>query len=300
MALDNLNDLVYVNISNTSSQKCPINSSATPCIICKEKCKLSFSNAYFQATCGSFVGGIVYSNLTTTTTSYLTFNENNFSINALYILVPPINTYSKNELFCELVIESMSDYGYLIIYIPILVSKTTTLDILPDLKGPPTQSLSNINLYNYLPSQKPFYFYNAFYKKSRSNYIIFPPKSCNVTISSEDYQTLWEITKNAPTNPVKNPSNDYFTLFKGSTNPIYYNETGANITDSNDYYLDCRVSDYEDIEDAVKDHTNGDTPMFNAQVPSSQSMSNFLVFIAIAVACMLLYLLVINIPKIIN
>jgi len=292
MSLDNLNDLVYVNLSNTNSQKCPINTANTPCIICQEKCNLSFSNAYFQASCNTFEGGLVYSNLTTTSTSYLTFNENNFNLTALYILTPSINTYAKNEVFSEFVIETMSDYGYLIIYIPILVGKTTSLSILPDSLP---QSLTNINLYNYLPSQKPFYFYNASYKTSRSNYIIFPAESCNVTISFEDYEKLWEITKNAPTNPIQNPKNDYFQLFK-SLNPIYYNEIGANISNNNDYYLDCRVADYEDSEEAPKD----DSSSFTTPSVSSKSIYNMIVFIAIAVACMLLYLLVINIPKFIK
>ena len=303
MSLDNLNDLVYVNISNTSSQKCPINSVSTPCILCQEKCTLSFSSAYFQASCNTFDGGLVYSNLTTTATSYLTFNENNFNITALYILTPPVNTYSTTQSFSELVIESMSDYGYLIIYIPILVGKNTTLDILPDLSATPPQSLSNINLYNYLPSQKPFYFYNASYKNSRSNYIIFPSKSCNVTISSDDYWALRTITKNSSTNPIQNPSNEYFKLYsKGSViSPIYYNETGGNMTENNDYYLDCRVADYEDAEETLGDKSNiGDTSGVSIDAPSSQSIYNVLVFVIIAVVCILLYLTVIYIPKFID
>jgi hypothetical protein len=268
---------------------------------------LSFSNAYFQASCNTFDGGLVYSNLTTTTTSYLTFNENIFNITALYILTPPVNTYSslKNQSFSELVIESTSDYGYLIIYIPILVGKTTTLDILPDLSSQPPHSFSNINLYNYLPSQKPFYFYNASYKNSRSNYIIFPSKSCNVTISSEDYSALRSITNNSSTNPIQNPLNEYFKLYsKGSViSPIYYNETGANITENNDYYLDCRVADYEDVENNGDKSNLGDksdTSGLDIDAPSSQSMYNVLVFILIAVVCIMLYSLVIYIPKFID
>lgn len=297
MSLDNLNDLVYVNLSNTSSQKCPINSAATPCLICQEKCNLSFSNAYFQASCNEFEGGLVYSNLTTTSTSYLTFNENNFNITALYILTQSINTYAKYAIFSELVIESMSDYGYLIIYIPIQVTETTTLTLLP---ATVPQSFSNINLYDYLPSQRPFYFYNAPYKNSRANYIIFPAQSCNVTMSLEDYKNLWNITNSSTktlditNNPLRNPKNDYFQLFE-SVNPIYYNEIGANISNNNDYYLDCRVADYEE-EDTPKD----DTPAFNPQVTSSQSMYNSLAFIAIAIVCILLYVLVIHIPNFIN
>jgi hypothetical protein len=153
--------------------------------------------------------------------------------------------------------------------------------------------LTNINLYNYLPSQKPFYFYNASYKNSRSNYIIFPEQSCNVTISYEDYEKLWEITKNSPTNPIQNPNNDYYKLFK-RINPVYYNEIGANISNNNDYYLDCRVADYEEKEDVPQEDSS-----FTTQFPSN-SIYNMIVFIAIAVVCMLLYLLVINIPKFIK
>ena len=290
MSLDNLNDLVYVDLSNTNYQKCPINTANTPCIICQEKCNLSFSNAYFQASCNEFEGGLVYSNLTTTSTSYLTFNENNFNITALYILTQSINTYAKYGIYCELVIESISDFGYLIIYIPIQVTETTTLTILPTTVP---QSFSNINLYDYLPSQRPFYFYNAPYKNSRSNYIIFPAKSCNVTISNEDYKNIWDMTNSSKTLDI-NPNNEYFQLFK-SVNPIYYNELGANISNNNDYYLDCRVADYEDSEEAPKD----DSPSVTTQVPS-KNIYNMLVFIAIAVVCMLLYLLVIHIPNFIK
>lgn len=291
MSLDSLNDLVYVNISKTSTtQKCPINNAETPCIICQEKCNLSFTNAYFQASCSVFNGGLVYSNMTTNSTSYLTFNENNFNVNALYLLVPSINTY-LNRPCAELVIESMSDYGYLIIYIPVIISSLTTV-IIPDILTEP-QSLANINLYNYLPSQMPFYFYSASYKNSAANYIIFPTKSCNVTISNKDYLKLMN-TENPNTKPVRNPTKNYFKLF-AEPGPIYYNETGANTSSDNDYYLDCRVADYEEIDTQDKIDNQ---PSQSAE--TQQSTYTALSFILVAIVCLLLYLSVLYIPKFIN
>jgi hypothetical protein len=118
--MDNLSDLVYVDISNTkSNSKCPVNSTNTPCIPCQEKCKLSFANAFFQASCNMFNGGLHFSNVTTNSTAYLSFNENTYTVNALYLLTPSINTYSNYEKFCDFVIETTcdSDSSYMIIYI---------------------------------------------------------------------------------------------------------------------------------------------------------------------------------------
>ena len=298
-SFDNLNELVYVNLSNTNTQKCPINSENTPCVICQEKCNLTFTNAYFQASCDTFDGGLVYSNLTTSAHSYLTFNENIFNVTALYLLAPSINTYSTTETFCDFVIESMSNYGYLIIYIPVVVGTSTTITIPEDLTL--TQSLSNINLYNYLPSQMPYYFFNAFYKNSNANYVIFPATSCNVTITSSDYNNLWEISNYAAQNPIKNPSNDYFTLSPGSLNTIYYNKNGANLSGSNDYYLDCQVADYEEIdENPPQSSQSSQTSQSSQSSQNVQFFYNFLAFIILAIVCILLYMAIIHIPKIIN
>jgi len=302
-SLDNLNELVYVDLSNTTSQKCPINTVSTPCIICQEKCTLSFSNAYFQATCNTFAGGLVYSNMTTTATSYLTFNENTFNVTSLYLLVPSINTYIKSTYSfvthkwsssqtAELVIQAMSDYGYLIIYIPIVIGTSTTIPIPEDLTE--TQSLTNINLYNYLPSERPYYFFTAPYKSSTANYIIFPSTSCNVTITSEDYKRVLDVNPTTGSNLIKNPGNNYFKLYGTS---IYYNEVGANFSDSNDYYLDCQVADYEEMDETpvkVKEEQTASDPQ------NSQNMYSALIFIVVSVVCILLYVLIIYMPTLIS
>ena len=287
-SLENLNELVYVDISSTSSETCPINSKNTPCIICQEKCSLSFTKAYFQASCNTFAGGLVYSNVTTSSHSYLTFNENTFNVTALYVLTPSINTYSVTEAYCDFVIEATSTYGYLIIYIPISIGSSTSIPIPDDLAS---QSLANINFYNYLPSQMPFYFFNSPYKSSNANYVIFPPSSCNVTITSNDYIALWNLSKYASVNPIKNPPNDYFTQ-AGSM--MYYNKNGANLSDSNDYYLDCQMTDSEEIEAKPKDSKEQKKTKSQSE---TQGLSTAFVFVIIVILCVLLYLGVIHMSK---
>lgn len=286
-SFDNLNELVYVNISNTSSEKCPINSEDTPCIICQEKCNLSFTSAYFQASCSTFIGGLVYSNLTTSSHSYLTFNEDIFNATAFYFLTPSLNTYSETEAYSEFIIESMSSYGYLIIYIPVFIGSSTSIPIPEDLTS--TQTLANINLYNYLPSQMPYYFFNASFKSSNANYVIFPPSSCNVSISYDDYIRLWWIVNYNSTNPIKNPSNNYFTL-SGTKNTIYYNKNGANLSENNDYYLDCQMTDSEEIE-------NPKVLKKTEKSEKSQNLSGAFVFVIVILMCILLYLSLIHISK---
>ena len=260
--------LVYVDLSNISSSKgCPINSTKTPCIVCEEKCNLSFTDEYFQSSCSIIEGGLFFSGMNTnSTSSYLTFNENSYTVEAAYLLAPSINTYASAKKtynftlqkwettggYCDYVIIASSQSGRLIIYVPIVVGSSTTIT-LPDLDGEitnGTQTLASMNLFSYMASQKPFYYYTAQYNGSNARYIIFPNTSSNASISNADYTNICNKVNNSVCplqNPNQNPLNNYFTLYENKTiiNPIYYNALGANISTTGEYYLDCRMTEEE-------------------------------------------------------
>jgi len=269
--------LVYVDLSViTSSKGCPINSTKTPCIVCEEKCNLSFTDEYFQSSCSIIEGGLFFTTINTnSTSSYLTFNEDSYTVEAAYLLTPSINTYAKKKfnfsenkwetiVYCDYVIVASSQTGKIIIYIPIVVGSLTTIT-LPDLDGDienGSQTLASMNLFSYMASQKPFYYYNAQYNGSNARYIIFPNTSCNGSISTVDYTNICNKVNNSvcPTqNPIQNPSNNYFTLYDNKTlsNPIYYNALGANISNKGEYYLDCYLTE-EEMMDPSENSKNSD------------------------------------------
>lgn len=248
--MSQLKSLVYVDISTTNSyESCPISTRETPCVVCKEKCSLTFTNEYFQASCSLIQGGLSYNGINSSATPYLTFNEVVYKVESAYLLTPSINTYKKTEKYCDFVIILSSQSGKLIIYIPILVTTSTTITIPDDLNK--NQPLSSIQLFTFLPSQRPFYYYNAPYNGSSARYIIFPTTSCiNIgTISFDDYNTICGTDCSAE-NPIKNPSNNYFTLYKNKvlTSPIYYNKEGANAIKNDDYQFDCYFDDENEEE----------------------------------------------------
>uniref|UniRef100_A0A6C0HTE4 Transmembrane protein n=1 Tax=viral metagenome TaxID=1070528 RepID=A0A6C0HTE4_9ZZZZ len=246
--MSDVKSLVYVDLSNVTSTKgCPINSDKTPCIVCEEKCKLSFTNEYFQASCNIIEGGLFFTTINTNTNSYLTFNEDSYTLDAAYLLAPSINTYSKKGKYCDVVFIASSGSSKLIIYIPISVGGNITTIALPNLEEMGNdQTFASINLFSYLPSQLPFYYYNASYNGESARYIIFPNTSCNGNITTDDYNKICDKTMQTvcpDINPLKNPTNNYFELY---TNSIYYNELGANISENGEYYLDCYMTDQDE------------------------------------------------------
>ena len=156
------------------------------------------------------------------------------------------------EGYCDYVIIASSQTGKLIIYVPVFIGSSTTIT-LPNLDGEittGTQTLASMNLFSYMSSQKPFYYYTAQYNGSNARYIIFPTKSSNASISNEDYTTICNKVNNSVCplqNPNQDPLNNYFTLYENKTitNPIYYNAMGANISTTGEYYLDCYTTEEE-------------------------------------------------------
>jgi len=279
--IDNLSDLYYINLSGaTSSGSCPLNSDTTLCYTCQEKCNFLVASASFQASCFVFKGGLCYSNVTTNSNSPFTFNENTFDVLAMYLLVPSINTYSTSE-YCEFVVEAISGEGFLVIYIPVSIGSVTNITIPSALSNEPIP-VSNVNVSSYIPSQKPFYLFNAPYKnKSIANYVIFPASSCNNSISNAIYNDICKIASCATPNPIASPSKNYYTsnYYKNHQRPVYYNVNGVNSTtpESDQIYIQCNPTNYSSESQTVTTESN------NMPTVSPVSQSPFIFYLIVGV-----------------
>ena len=281
--INNLSDLYYIDLTGaTSTGDCPLNSDTTKCYTCNEKCNLFITTATFQASCFAFEGGLCYSNVTTNSNSYFTFNENTYNVIAMYLLTPSINKYSTSN-YCDFVIEVISGEGFLVIYVPVSIGSVTNITI-PNTIAEEPIPVSNINVSSYIPLQKPFYLFNAPYKnKSIANYIIFPASSCNNSISTTNYNDICKFARCTTPNPVASPNKNYFTsnYYKNHKKPVYYNVSGANSSssDTDQIYIQCNPTDYSTVSPTATTETSN----MPTVTPINQNPTIFYIIVCIVV-----------------
>lgn len=241
-------------VLSADGKQCTIsNNPDVTCTVCQEKCTFSFVNAILSADCSTFEGGLWFKNVNTDSLnpSPIKFNENDYHIQEMFLLVPAIGKYT-DKTCCEYIIKAISSTGVLIICLPIIVSDTSESIALPQVipymlpsdgsspGGVTVSSVSGISLSNYIP-YKPFAFYKAPYSTGLyADYIVFPTTS--LTIYSETKKDICSRISN--TNCSTNLTNDP-KYFEGI---VYYNNkgTGEDYPSPDEIYIDCQPAGHSD------------------------------------------------------
>jgi hypothetical protein len=167
---------------------------------------------------------------------------------------------------CEIAlifINGTSDY--VIIYVPVVLSQTTNIDIVYQ----DDKVNVDIDIYKYIPSGKPFFYFYAPYNASDTivdTYIIFPNVNNGLTISQNDYNNMCAKTGgSACVKATVDATKTFYIFYTKNKQPLYYNSVGANVSppDSNDIYIQCNPTDlhgvYEYTEANVPDTDTGNT-----------------------------------------
>jgi hypothetical protein len=238
---------------SVSNNKCTAN--GFNCIVCTEKCQLSYVDSILSGTCKTYDWGLLYDNIQTASLnpSPIKFNEDEYFITQICILIPAVGTYSDNKFNtgCEIIFKTHSNNDYLNIILPIAVTddyqNITTPSNIPDADSNKTVSISGINLSDYIPTQ-PF----VFYSDNSKNFIVFPTSNLSISKSNKTY-ICNKMNNNTST---ENSTCDESKIKDPNihTGTIYYNTLGpGDIADSDEIYIDCRPTDHSEDNVYVQD-----------------------------------------------
>lgn len=188
MAQAFVQSLIYINVPDITetSETCAPYSGSVTCAVAVSQPTIIFSGSFQLGSPDTsngitkFSAGVTNNNLT------FKCNDIDYIIKDVYFLSPSVNKYLTDLYTFEYVITFSSTRGEtLIICIPVVVGDFTNISLSSGYK----------DLNNYIPSQKPFYWFNATSELSATTnllttYVVFPSTSSNLTISNFDYTSL--------------------------------------------------------------------------------------------------------------
>lgn len=241
---------------------------------CDLKCSYYFN--YSNSSCVVFnAGTCLYFKYDQSVTAPVVYNENNYQVADVLLLVPSIHQFNNNRADAELIIYHypVSTGNVLAVCIPIkrYMSSNSLMDslIVSAAGGVPTKGMtatlpiSNFNLKNLVPK-------DAFFSYTTSqniDFIVFGATSA-IPIRDVAFNKLIEIVKQDP------------SVYVPKGPKVFYNKKGPSLTSgnfvSNDIYIDCQPTNASEEQVVLKKDSPSGLPATQYDLFHNSGMSSVL------------------------